>query len=83
MKSLTGRLRGVKAWPLALILCGPLADAQNQSADLPPAPTPNIVKFPGGVLVEQGTPGAMPLSLDDAIARGEKRNLQMLLAVQN
>jgi outer membrane protein TolC len=83
MKSLTGRLRGVKAWPLALILCGPLADAQTQSADLPPAPTPNIVKFPGGVVVEQGTPGAMPLSLDDAIARGEKRNLQMLLAVQN
>jgi len=83
MKSLTGRLRGVKAWPLALILCGPLVDAQTQSADLPPAPTPNIVKFPGGVLVEQGTPGAMPLSLDDAIARGEKRNLQMLLAVQN
>jgi len=83
MKSLTGRLRGVKAWPLALILCGPLADAQTQSADLPSAPTPNAVKFPGGVLVEQGTPGAMPLSLDDAIARGEKRNLQMLLAVQN
>ncbi|MGF7178813.1 TolC family protein [Tunturiibacter psychrotolerans] len=73
----------MKAWPLALILCGPLVDAQTQSADLPPAPTPNIVKFPGGVLVEQGTPGAMPLSLDDAIARGEKRNLQMLLAVQN
>ncbi len=83
MKSLTGRLRGLKAWPLALILCGPLADAQTQSADLPPAPTPNIVKFPGGVLVERGTPGAMPLSFDDAIARGEKRNLQMLLAVQN
>jgi outer membrane protein TolC len=83
MKSLTGRLRGAKAWPLALILCGPLAGAQTQSADLPLAPTPNIVKFPGGVVVEQGTPGAMPLSLDDAIARGEKRNLQMLLAVQN
>src|ERR1700733_433072 len=83
MKSLTGRLRGVKAWPLALILCGPLADAQTQSADLPSAPTPNAVKFPGGVVLEQGTPGAVPLSLDDAIARGEKRNLQMLLAVQN
>jgi outer membrane protein TolC len=83
MKSLTRRLREAKAWPLVLILSGPLAGAQTQSADLPPAPTPNIVKFPGGVLVEQGTPGAMPLSLDDAIARGEKRNLQMLLAVQN
>jgi outer membrane protein TolC len=83
MKSLTRRLREAKAWPLVLILSGPLAGAQTQSADLPPAPTPNIVKFPGGVLVEQGTPGAMPLSLDDAIGRGEKRNLQMLLAVQN
>jgi outer membrane protein TolC len=83
MKSITRRLRGAKAWPLALILYGPLADAQTQSADLPPAPTPNIVKFPGGVVVEQGTPSALPLSLDDAIARGEKRNLQMLLAVQN
>ncbi|WP_353065173.1 TolC family protein [Tunturibacter psychrotolerans] len=83
MKSLTRRLREAKAWPLALILCGPLAGAQTQSADLPSAPTPNAVKFPGGVLVEQGTPGALPLSLDDAIARGEKRNLQMLLAVQN
>jgi outer membrane protein TolC len=73
----------VNACPLALILCGPLAGSQNQSADLPSAPSPNIVKFPGGVVVEQGTSGTMPLSLDDAIARGEKRNLQMLLAVQN
>ena len=29
------------------------------------------------------TPGALPLSLDDAIARGEKHNLQMLLIIQN
>ncbi len=58
--------------------------AQAQSgADLPPAPVPNVVKLPGGVVVEQGTPGALPLSLDDAIARGEKRNLQMLLTIQN
>src|ERR1700761_4501283 len=83
MKSNTRRLRGLKAWPLALTLYGPLAGAQTQSADLPSAPAPNLVKFPGGVVVEQGTPGALPLSLDDAIARGEKRNLQMLLAIQN
>ncbi|WP_254063881.1 TolC family protein [Granulicella sp. S190] len=70
-------------WPLALILCGPMAMAQTPSADLPPAPIPNVVKLPGGVLIEQGTPGALALSLDDAIARGEKRNLQMLLAIQN
>ena len=35
-----------------------------------------------GVLVQRATPGALPLSLDDAIARGEKYNLQMLLAEQ-
>ena len=75
-------------WPVALVLCVPMAVAQTQSAqtqnvDLPSAPVPNIVKLPGGVVVEQGTPGTLPLSLDDAIARGEKRNLQMLLVIQN
>jgi outer membrane protein TolC len=60
-----------------------IQSAQIQSADLPSAPMPNLVKLPGGVMVEQATPGALPLSLDDAIARGEKRNLQMLLVIQN
>ena len=89
MKVLTGILREAKVcpwaavWPLALTLCVTLAHAQTQNADLPSAPMPNVVKLPGGVVVEQGTPGAMPLSLDDAIARGEKRNLQMLLVIQN
>ena len=32
--------------------------------------------------VEQATPGALPLSLDDAIDRGLKHNLQVLLAAQ-
>jgi outer membrane protein TolC len=32
--------------------------------------------------VQQATPGALPLSLDDAIDRGLKRNLQVLLAAQ-
>ncbi|WP_260181045.1 TolC family protein [Tunturibacter empetritectus] len=94
MKALTGISREAKMrlWaavlPVALALCVPLAVAQTQIAqtqnvDLPSAPMPNIVKLPGGVVVEQGTPGALPLSLDDAIARGEKRNLQMLLVIQN
>ena len=89
MKALTGILSEAKAWPraavwpLALILCVPMAGAQTQSADLPSAPMPNVVKLPGGVVVEQGMPNAMPLSLDDAIARGEKHNLQMLLVIQN
>jgi outer membrane protein TolC len=68
---------------LALALCGGPTAVLAQSAELPQAPVPNIVKLPNGVKVEQATPGAMPLSLDDAIARGEKRNLQMLLVIQN
>jgi outer membrane protein TolC len=71
-------------WPFALILCVSSAGAQAQSpAELPPAPVPNVVKLPGGVVVEQATPGALPLSLDDAIARGGRRNLQMQLTIQN
>ncbi len=35
-----------------------------------------------GIPVEQATPGALPLSLDDAIDRGLKHNLQVQLAVQ-
>jgi outer membrane protein TolC len=62
------------------------AGAQSGSqdkADLPQAPVPNVAKLPGGVVVERPTPGALPLSLDDAIARGEKHNLQQLLVIQN
>ncbi len=89
MKELTGILIKAKAWqrvsvwPLALVLCGPMAGAQTQTSELPQAPVPNAIKLPGGVEVERATPGALPLSLDDAIARGEKRNLQMLLTIQN
>jgi outer membrane protein TolC len=37
------------------------------------------VRFAGGVGVEQATAGALPLSLDDAIERGLKQNLQVQL----
>ena len=52
---------------------------------LPSAPMPNVatIKLPGGVVVERATPGALPLSLDDAIERGMKRNLQIELSRQN
>ncbi len=89
MKELTGIFIKAKAWqwasvwPLALVICGPMAGAQTQISELPQAPVPNAIKLPGGVEVERATPGALPLSLDDAIARGEKRNLQMLLTIQN
>lgn len=71
-------------WAAALICCGLAAFAGAQEKnDLPQAPVPNIPTFPGGVAVDRPVPGALPLSLDDAIARGEKRNLQMLLVIQN
>jgi len=35
-----------------------------------------------GYPVDQATPGALPLSIDDAVDRGLKRNLQVLLAAQ-
>ena len=40
------------------------------------------IRFAGNVTVEQATPGPLPLSLDDAIDRGLKQNLQVLLAGQ-
>ena len=75
-------------WAAALVCFGLLASAGAQSgaqekADLPQAPVPNIPKLPGGVVVDRPTPGTLPLSLDDAIARGEKHNLRQLLVIQN
>jgi outer membrane protein TolC len=68
-------------WSLAFGL-GAAAGAQTQ-VDLPQAPIPNGLKLPGNVVVQRAVPGAMPLSLDGAIDRGEKHNLQMLLTIQN
>jgi outer membrane protein TolC len=72
----------------ALVCLGLAASAGAQSGtqekrDLPQAPVPNIPQFPAGIVAERPTPGALPLSLDDAIARGEKHNLQQLLVIQN
>jgi outer membrane protein TolC len=82
-------LRWGCAWVLVLALNGSVASAQTpavelpRAPELPQAPVPNVAKLPGGVVVERATPGALPLSLDDAIARGEKHNLQQLLVIQN
>jgi len=53
--------------------------------ELPQAPTPNpsVMKLAGDVVVEGATPGAMPLSIDEAIDRGLNRNLGILLNLQN
>lgn len=75
-------------WAAAVICCGLVASAGAQGgtqekSNLPQAPVPNLPTLPGGVVVDRPTPGALPLSLDDAIARGEKHNLQQLLVIQN
>jgi outer membrane protein TolC len=74
-------------WTVGMMLCGlAAAGARGQdAAGLPAAPTPNVMaaKLPDGVVVEHGTAGALSLSLDDAVARGLKQNLQMKLVQQN
>jgi outer membrane protein TolC len=58
----------------------PAPAPQQSSQDLPQAPTPNL---PGGVTIERATPGALPLSLDDAIERGLKHNFDIQVTQQN
>jgi outer membrane protein TolC len=75
-------------WAAAVVCCGLVASAgaqggMQEKVDLPQAPVPNVRSWPGGVVVERPAPGALPLSLDDAIARGEKNNFQQLLVIQN
>lgn len=79
----------MKVWAATFVCLGigmsaVSAGAQDVS-NLPQAPAPNpaVLKLPGGVVVERATPGALALSLDDAIERGLKRNLQMELSQQN
>jgi outer membrane protein TolC len=90
MKVSKGFLTRANAWSLALVLCVPLGLSQDawgaqDATGLPPAPVPNLVttKLPDGVMVERATPGAMPLSLDEAIDLGLKHNLQMELVILN
>jgi outer membrane protein TolC len=80
----------VKLWlPVGmacLAFAGLAGEARGQTADaLPSAPVPQVsaVKFAGGAEVQQATAGPLPLSLDDAIARGVKSNLTMELSRQN
>jgi len=58
---------------------------QPQPEDLPQAPTPQptAMKLADGVVVERATPGALPLSIDQAIDLGLKHNLQIQLSVAN
>jgi outer membrane protein TolC len=42
-----------------------------------------VTQLAGGVQVERSTPGALPLSIDEAIERGLTRNVNIILSVQN
>lgn len=71
-----------------MALCGALsigAHAQKNATELPSAPAPHIsaTKPPANLIIEQATPGAIPLSLDDAIQLGFEHSLQMKLSRQN
>lgn len=59
----------------------------QSGSELPAAPTPAIGVYerglPGGVRVDRAAPGAIPLSLDEAIAMGLKRNLEIELGLEN
>ncbi|GAC1360880.1 MAG: hypothetical protein NVSMB3_08970 [Acidobacteriaceae bacterium] len=59
----------------------------QSAAELPSAPSPATSAYerqlPGGMRVERATPGALSLSLDDAIAMGLKHNLEVELGLQN
>ena len=75
-----------KVCAVAAMCCALTAGAWAQEiAELPAAPVPHVatLKLPGGLVVEQARPIAMPLSLDEAIELGLKHNLQLELARQN
>ena len=70
---------------VCLAIAGSIQAQQPKPEDLPAAPTPNpsVMQLAGGVKVERATPGALPLSIDEAIDRGLKHNLNIQLSVQN
>jgi outer membrane protein TolC len=64
--------------PSALLASRQTAAISSSSSSSPAL----AVSFAGGVTLEQAAAGALPLSLDDAIARGLTRNLQIELDTQ-
>jgi outer membrane protein TolC len=67
--------------PSAIVSVLPARQAQQGLAGI--SATGRAVHFAGGVGVEQATAGPLSLSLDEAINRGLKLNLQVLLANQS
>src|SRR5450756_1461112 len=57
--------------------------AESSGDALPSAPMPAAGLLTGPYAVQRATPGELALSLDDAIARGLEKNLNVQLAKQN
>lgn len=83
--SLFMKLTFFPAAAVCLAFAGAVHAQQPKPDELPQAPTPNpaVMQLAGGVRVERATPGALPLSIDEAIERGLKRNLNIELSVSN
>lgn len=56
--------------------------AMQQAPVLMPAQTPQLDTFSGGAKVDKPVPGAIQLSILEAIQRGLKHNLGLLLSLE-
>jgi outer membrane protein TolC len=84
---LTGRTK-VSVLPLRVFAVAAVCATgwAQDGTSLPAAPQPSpavLAKLPYGVTAERATPEVLPLSLDDAIDRGWKNNLQLKLSREN
>lgn len=79
------RLNLLPAAAVCLATTAALYAQQPKPEELPPAPTPqpSAMRLAGGVAVERATPGALALSIDEAIELGLKHNLQIQLSIAN
>jgi outer membrane protein TolC len=89
MKVKSGLFMKRKSLAVAALCAGVVLAApaqQPKSEDLPSAPQPNLAPashLAGGVVIERAKPGALPLTIDDAIAQGLQHNIQIVLDLQN
>ncbi len=87
MSQLTRFIGNAKVWPLGLAACVTLYACGQDSSSLPSAPAPQGVfattMLPGNVVVEHARAEPLPLSIDQAIAFGLQKNLQIALGEQN
>lgn len=62
-----------------------LAQQPAKPQELPSAPEPNlpVTRLAGNVVVERASATALPLSIDEAIARGLEHNIGIVLDLQN